>query len=150
MTAAQIVASMAIGEDEGAYCAGSEAEEQKLIARSAAMCNCLFDGEQNEKIRSWFDLAEIEHAAHMWLSQHDTFKELVVQSLRVMNTIAIDRAGAVTGLLGEGILSMYGKTYPDAPNPDNYPAIIRKALGELDDANRNELLRGFSKINIAI
>ncbi|WP_329743296.1 hypothetical protein [Dyella sp. A6] len=151
VVAAQFVTCIAIGEAEGAYAATSEEEKDRLIAVAAAKANYLFAREPDDSHLAKLNLREIDGEAEMWLSKQKKLQELVVQSLRVQNMVSYGRTGhAPEPPLGSKILAKYGSHYPDAPNPDSYPILVRQSLDELSQTNREDLLESFEHRGIQI
>lgn len=148
--AAQFVTCTAIGETEGAYDTTDEEEKNRRIAIAAAKANYLFARVPAEIHKTQFNLGAVAGDADVWLLQHMKFQELVVQSLRVQNMVAFGRDENLVEPLGVGILAKFGSQYPDAPDPDSFPALVKKSLNELSQRNKHDLLQAFERRGIHI
>ena len=147
---AQLVTYAALCEANGAYQATSEVEKNRLGAIAAAKANYLFAREPDDKYLADFNLSQLNEETETWLSQNPTFQELVVQSLRVQNMVMYGRTGAVHDLIGAKLLGKYGELFPVAPDPESYPTLIKRALDELNEHDKQELLDAFARRGIKL
>lgn len=118
---------------------GSEAEKT-TYRKAAAMTNYLFGYPPSELHLEKLDLVKERKTAIDWLRQDALFRELVVQSLRVMMMINFGR-NSDSSIIGEEVLCTFGSEYPAAPDIDNYPALVRRAIDSLPPDSRASLKR---------
>jgi hypothetical protein len=96
---------------------------------AAASANYLFNQPFHPMHLETFTKEVIEEEAMMWLSANErgdkNFCKLVVQSLRVLNTLEfMNNKNLHTTIIGEAILLEYGHNYKEEPNPKNYKELI--------------------------
>lgn len=118
---------------------GAPPSDEKDLSeiRAAARTNLLYGSPPNEAHRA-LDMAQEHRAALQWLEQTALFRELVVQTVRVIATVRYGRTGAVT-VEGEPILAAYGAEFPEAPTPDSYQALLVRALSTLTESQQKEI-----------
>ncbi|WP_288092294.1 hypothetical protein [Thiomonas sp.] len=113
-------------------------DEKELSGlRAAARTNILYGNPSNEARRD-LDLAEEHRAALRWLDHTPVFRELVVQTLRVIATVRYGRTDAAK-VDGEPILVAYGTEFPEAPTPDSYQALLVRALSTLTEGQQRDI-----------
>lgn len=119
-------------------------ENQVCMQLASATTNYLFNNPFNQNHLEAFTKEMIVEEAMRWLDSSDgmgdkNFCKLVVQSLRVLNTLEyINNKDSYTKLIGEEILTKYGKNYRDEPNPKTYKQLIIDLASfhlEKDDLN---------------
>jgi hypothetical protein len=81
----------------------SDSERQAVGMRAAAWANYLF-GKSPSPQHAHLNLEAEHRAARSWLKENELARELVVQSLRVANTVAYGKAGTAPEL-GMDLLS---------------------------------------------
>ena len=105
-------------------------ENDVCMQLASATTNYLFNNPFNLKHIEMFTKEVIVDEAMAWLDASDSlgdknFCKLVVQSLRVLNTLEyINNKDSYTKIIGEDILTKYGKNYSDEPNPKTYKQLI--------------------------
>ena len=114
----------------------SESEAMK----AAAMTNYLFGKAPSDMHTTQLDLGSEHRAAVAWLQEDSMIRELIVQSLRVMTTTA-HGGGKGASIVGEEILSRFGATYPQAPDPASYEALVMRAVQTLPTTAQMEISR---------
>jgi len=111
--------------------------------RTAAYANYLFGKPPLEEQKDLIDLDEIKKDSLEWLRKNTDSQELVVQSLRVLQT-AIYAKGDVDDISIHPALAEFGKNYPDAPNPTSYEKLVNDSLSLLTPTNQRKI-REFMK-----
>jgi hypothetical protein len=134
---AQMVTYTAIVNDLGFNDGRSEDEKATISARAAARTNFLF-GNEPAKTHNQFDLALEHRSASDWLAVSPLFRELVVQTLRVIFTVRHGTTGS-SAIVREDVLVKHGREFPDAPNPTEYPLLVQRAIGTLTDSQQVEI-----------
>ncbi len=127
---ARVVTALAALEHVRVKSTGLNRDADKEAMKAAAMTNYLFGETPAEMHRQQLDLQAEHEAAIAWLQQDPTLQELVVQSLRVMTT-ANYGSGKGASLVGEDILALLGPAYPQAPEPETYEALVKRAIKAL-------------------
>jgi len=122
----------------------SDADEMTKIM--AVRTNYLFgkdlsDNHKHLNVKEEFNLA-ID-----WLANDDLFRELVIQSLRIMNTSRLAK-GEELNVLGEDILTTYGYLYPEYLSPDDYEKLVFKAIDTLPLTSKNEVIERAKKLGL--
>ena len=116
-------------------------DKRAAIARSAgARTNFLFGSESTETHVENLDLGAEHQAAIEWLETNTLFRELVVQTRRVESTVRYGQTGSVEAI-GGSILANYGREFPDAPNPESYAALVKRAIDSLPERERAQFNR---------
>ena len=121
----------------------NESEIGKILAFRT---NYLFGREISES-HSHIDTESEINSANIWLSQDILFRELIVQSLRVMNTSRIAKGGDVV-FAGDEILKLYGSSFPESPTPDSYRKLVFKAIESLTPNARIDVLQRAKKLGL--
>lgn len=112
------------------YSLDSRMSENQCAAKAAAVANCFFGKSPDPRHVQQFNFVTLQTEAAGWLKANEPFRELVVQSLRVLNTAAHE--SSPTGpVIGESILVVFGSDYPDEPNPETYEELVHRVLGLL-------------------
>ncbi|MFQ5799921.1 MAG: hypothetical protein ACE5JJ_04175 [Nitrospinota bacterium] len=118
----------------------TEDERQMQPMWAAAMANYLFGRAPEERHKQILDLNIVEEMAHRWLRLDDRFRKLIVQTLRVRNTIYYARSGkSPFPIHGEKILAEFGRQYQDAPYPADYEVVVYKHLDLLSPELRQKV-----------
>ena len=121
-------------------------DEDELNKKMAVRTNYLFGKEVSDS-HFYLDLKAEFTSAIDWLSVDSLFRELVVQSLRVMNTSKIAKGEEVL-ILGEDILNTYGYLYPENSSPDDYKTLVFKAIDSLPSASKNEVIERANNLGL--
>jgi hypothetical protein len=125
---------------------GNYSNDEVLSKVMAVRTNYLF-GKDLSDSHSSLDLKNEFNSAIDWLANDSLFRELVVQSLRVMSTTKMVKSGEPT-VLGEDVLTIYGYLYPENSSPDNYKILVFKAVDSLDLKSRNDVLNKAKKLGL--
>ena len=133
--AAQMVVASALLNH---YSHDSSIPADHRAARAAAGANYLFGKDTDVGHASQFDLSKLQAEVTRWLQANEAFKKLVVQSLRVLNTATYATAGAGP-VIGEAVLSTFGRDYPDAPDPQTFEASVHGTLQHLPTKDRESI-----------
>ena len=104
--------------------------------KAAARTNFLFGNEPSEVHATQLDLPTEERAALEWLRTEPLYRELVVQTLRVVGTVRFGQGGNVNPVVGERVLSEFGAQFPVAPDPAAYDALVLRAVQALPEADQ--------------
>ena len=123
----------------------SDADEISKIM--AVRTNYLFGKELSDN-HVHLNIKDEFNSAIDWLSSDSLFRELVVQSLRVMNTSSLAKGGE-PNVLGEDILTTYGYLFPENLSPDDYKILVFKAIDSLPLASMNEVIERAKKLGLA-
>ncbi len=122
-------------------------DESELNKIMAVRTNYLF-GKNVSDSHTHLDIKEEFNSAIYWLANDDLFRELVIQSLRIMNTSRLAKGGE-PNVLGEDILTTYGYLYPEYLSPDDYNILVFKAIDSLPLTSRNEVIERAKKVGLA-
>ena len=126
----------------------SKIYDNKEIGKIIAVrTNYLFGKNSSELIEN-VDITNEKKSAIIWLSNDNLFCELVVQSLRVMNTSRIAKGGEAL-VLGEEILTTYGKIFPEKPSPDMYKILVFKAIDALPLDDKIDVIERGKKLGLS-
>ena len=117
---------------------GNYSDEEELTKIMALRTNYLF-GKDLSDSHSSLDVQAEFNSAIDWLANDDLFRELIIQSLRVINTSKMAKSGKPI-VFGEEIIKTYGYLYTEAPNPDNYKVLVFKAIESLSTMDKNNIL----------
>ena len=120
---------------------GASESEDDLAKRASAAANFL-NGQPLHATHADFDLPQIYAEARQWMRDNRTMRELVVQTLRVASQV--DYMVKTEEGLSEGrtlILTEFGSEFADAPRPETYEALVRRAIGTLPHRSQGRLLR---------
>lgn len=100
---------------------------------AAAVTNDLFGQPPNEISIANLNMDEVKQFGDELLKSNLADRELVVQSLRVWNTIYVWKNNCLPDPFDryEDILGTYGKEFPQVPNPTVYQSLIRRTLQSL-------------------
>jgi len=124
----------------GADEARSEKERRQLTMRAIAGADYLFGREPDSRVGKLVDLAREQEAARDWLRRNDRMRELVLDGLRLLNTL--NR----TGLVGEGLLIAYGQGSFRAPDLTVYGISVHEALCALPLHTQQAILYRWGKM----
>ncbi|MDP2229942.1 hypothetical protein [Methylotenera sp.] len=118
--------------------------------RAAAISNYLFCKPFQQMHKEKLDEDAVIADAERWLRTDDLFCGLIVQSLRVMNTLEFrNKNNSEETIIGEKILNEYGHIYKDAPNPQSFENLIfNLASMTLQDDHLNQVRSYANKIGI--
>ena len=111
----------------GADEARSEKERRQRTLRASAGADYLFGREPDSRIGKLLDLAREQEAARDWLRRNNRMRQLVLDGLRLLNTLNGNRQ-TTTGLVGEGLLMAYGQGSFRAPDLTVYGVSVHEAL----------------------
>jgi hypothetical protein len=134
---AQMTTYVALENELGVADARSEEEKSSIAARAAARTNFLY-GEAPADMHKNLDLAREHRFASDWLSANPLFRELVVQTLRVLSVVKFHRTQEVPRAEAT-VLDKYGHEFPSAPTPETYPVLLQRALATLTDTQQAEI-----------
>ena len=127
---AYIVVFDALKLDYGADEARTEKERKQYSARAHAAADYLFGREPSSRAVEALDLAREQEAARNWLLRNARMRELVLESLRVLNVLN-EHDHTRTGLVGEGLVMAYGQGSFRAPDVATYDALVHDAIYSL-------------------
>lgn len=127
---AQLAMAMALLSHFRVQQAPNDAEKSARAAKASAVANHFFGKESDLAHTRGFDLPSLYEEGNAWLQKNPLFKELVVQSLRVLNTVEFARTGKAP-VIGESLLVQFGPEFPLSPNPETYAALVAKAVESL-------------------
>lgn len=119
--------------------ATDESDQTARAAKAAAIANYFFGKTSDPLHTQSFDLPALYEEGHQWLLQNASFRELVVQSLRVIATAEYGMSGNAN-IVGETILTRFGREFPSAPNPETYKALVYKAIASLPPVDQQRVL----------
>ena len=125
---------------------GNYSDEEELTRIMAVRTNYLF-GKDLSDSHSSLDVKAEFNSAIDWLANDGLFRELIIQSLRVMSTSKMAKSGKPI-VLGEEIIKTYGYLYPEAPNPDNYKILVFKAIESLPTMDKNDILNKAKELGL--
>jgi hypothetical protein len=139
----QMAIYMMLSERSNFDSAQSDEERNEIAQKGAVWSNYLL-GKAPSKQHAHLDL-ETEHgAARNWLQENTLARELVVQSLRVANTVGYGINGT-SPQIGIKLLEMFGSEFPNEPNPAAYEALVNEAISTLSLKNQQSLLAWANK-----
>lgn len=128
---AQMAVYLSLKEDNEKSMDSSDAS---LFA--AAISNYLFGKTADPGHVEQFTLERIKSEGNQTITNNISIRKLVVQSLRVLSTIAYAQGKEVVGM---DILSTYGKEFPDSPNPDSYLSVIQESIQAMSSTVQESL-----------
>ncbi|UCV05062.1 hypothetical protein [Dechloromonas denitrificans] len=114
-------------------------DRNRVAQRAAAWTNYLFGSDSSDR-HSNLNL-DYEYAkAVQWLDDDSSgLQELVIQGLRIKNTVYHARTGTAE-LKGADLLKVFGSRYPDAPDLDKYAASVHLSMwASLTSEQRDEV-----------
>lgn len=119
-------------EDVGVDRATDQTERERLATRAGYQAKLLLSEPLNRpKYGSVSGDIESLNAA-VFMEKNPLMMELVVQTLRVKNTIYFAKYGeASKPLIGIEVLEYYGPKVKIEPDPDNYAALVRKVIDSM-------------------
>lgn len=127
---AHVAVSEALNHHYGFDEAVSELARSRCAARARAAADYLFGKPDRDADFDVAERAREQKAARDWLVRNEGMRELVVQSLRVIN--AMNRDGSKpSGLVGEGLLMAYGAGRFEALDLPAYEAVVHHAIDAL-------------------
>lgn len=136
----EMATTMIIIEDIGWNQATSNREKETLLTRAGAQASLLFDTSLEPEYQV-LDIERERKEALAWLERRPIFKELIVQTLRVRNTVKYSLTGqSPDPVIGISILELYGEHFPNEPNPENYNELIVKAVNSLPPLSQQKFL----------
>jgi hypothetical protein len=100
--------------------------------REMSMVNYLFGKEPSEKEAAQFGAAAIKQAAVDWLDGHQSFVELVIQSLKVqmIATKGLRESVDSNDLLSSPIFLKYQEYCPENADPHAYAALVSRMISQ--------------------
>lgn len=109
---------------------GGSADDGRERKYAAAVSNRLFANPSRLDDDEMFDPEEIEATAHAILEHDERVREVVVQSLRMMNRESGGRHPAI----GEDVLHRFGDEYPESPDARSFQQLVASYAEEIDAA----------------
>ena len=100
-------------------------DSNDVVLFAAAISNYFFGKTADPRHIEQFTLEKIKTTGNQIITNNNNIRKLVVQSLRVLSTIAYAQGKEEVGM---DILSTYGKEFPDSPNPDSYLTVIHESI----------------------
>jgi len=130
----------------GAGEARSEKQRRQCRMRAHLSADYLFGREPDPDSRAveTLDLAREQEVARDWLNANARMRELVLESLRVLNLLNEDRQPR-TGRVGEGLLMAYGQGSFRAPDLATYDALVHDAIYSLPLHAQQSIFYGLAK-----
>lgn len=120
--------TMMMMHDAGMSQASEDSEQLDIATRIGAQASLLFDKPLAPE-QMQLDIEREREEALAWLERQVLFKKLVIQTLRVNNTIEFARTGqAPDPIIGAAILERYGEQYQDEPNPETYNSLVSEVI----------------------
>lgn len=100
--------------------------------REMSMVNYLFGKEPSEKEAAQFGATAIKDAAVDWLDGHQSFVELVIQSLKVqmIATKGLGESVDSNNLLSSPIFLKYHESYPEEADLHAYAALVSRMISQ--------------------
>ena len=124
--------------------ARSEKERGRCSARAGVAADYLFGRQPDGRAVETLDLAREQEAARNWLNRNVRMRELVLESLRVLNLLN-DNSRTRTGLVGEGLIMAYGRGSFRAPDLANYEVLVHGAIYSLALHTQQSIFYGWAK-----
>ena len=129
--ASRMATAMMLMHDLGISKAGSEKEQMQIAVRAGAQACLLFDQPLAPE-HGDLDTEAERYFAFTWFDRQSLFKKLIVQTLRVDNTLHYARSGQVPDpIIGKTLLESFGKQFKEEPNPDSYYALLGEAINSM-------------------
>lgn len=98
---------------------------ESALLFAAAVSNYLFGKSANQRHIEQFTLEKIESTGNQLIKDNKSIRELVVQSLRVVSTVSVAAGKEAVGM---NILSVYGREFPQSPDPGSYAELVHKSI----------------------
>jgi len=131
---------LAYGSDD----AHSAKDRKRCDLRAKMAADYLFSREPDPDALETLPVAREQELARDWLKRNDTMRELVLESLRVLNVMD-DHAGSRTGPIGEGLVRAYGRGSFKALDHAAYDALVQRAIGSLPLHLQQSIFYGWAK-----
>jgi hypothetical protein len=133
-------------EDVGVDTTKDQTERERLGNRAEYQARLLMSEPLNKfEYRNLASEAEALNAA-VFMEKYPLMMELVVQTLRVRNTIYFARYGEPSEpLIGVEVLEGYGGRVGQEPDPDNYAALVQKVIDSMSDIGKARMHEHFLK-----
>ena len=128
----------------GAGAARSEKQRRQCGTRAHLAADYLFGREPDSRAVETHDLAREQEVARDWLNANARMRELVLDSLRVLNLLNQD-SQTRTGFVGEGLLMAYGEGSFRAPDVATYDALVHDAIYSLPLHAQQSIFYGLAK-----
>ena len=118
----------------------SDSEKDAVAKRGSAAANFL-NGQPPHETHAGLDLQQIYAEASQWMQDNPTMRELVVQTLRVSWVVDyMVKRGDLPSEERMSILTKFGSEFPNAPDPNSYEALVRRAIGTLPVSSQARVL----------
>jgi len=125
--------------DFGMDKAKDDSERMSIAARVGAQASIIYDKPLAPEHQN-LDIDKVRYDALTWLDHQHVFKELVIQTLRVANSLEYLSRGQVPGpTIGASVLERYKNHSPEDLNPDAYQALLSKAIDPMPSQWRKKL-----------
>lgn len=142
---AEMATTMKIMEDIGWNQATSNLEKENILTRGGAQASLLFDISLEPEYLT-LDIERERKESLAWLERRPIFKELIVQTLRVRNTVTYSLTGqSPDPIIGISILEQYGEHFPNEPNPENYNELLVRAVNSLSPLSQQKFMSQLNK-----
>ncbi len=126
--ASRMATAMMLMKELGMSEAGSEEEKMQIAVRAGAQASILFDQPLAPE-HGDLDIEAERYSVLAWFKRQSIFKELIVQTLRVDNTLQYARSGqAPDPIIGKVLLESYGEEFKEAPDPESYYKLLREVI----------------------
>ena len=126
--AARMATALMLMHDMGMSNANNQAKQESIANRAGAQGSLLF-GKPLDPGHRFLNLEKERDEAFAWLELQPLFKKLVVQTLRVDNTVAFALTGeAPMPVIGIATLERYGAQFRDGPNPVSYQSLVSEVI----------------------
>ena len=103
-----------------------EMDKTEAMTWAVAIVNDLFGNPTSKISTASLDMDEVSRCANALLENKLEYRELVVQSLRVLTTVHFGRNKQLPDTYSkyERILSRYGGEFPEIPRPEVYKKLV--------------------------
>lgn len=141
---AYIVVFDALKLEHGEDRANSQKERKRCSARAEVSADYLFGREPDQRTGRNLDLAREQEAAREWLMRNAQMRELVLESLRILNVLNENKQSQ-TGPTGEGLLMAYGGGSFRAFDLETYDIMVHDAIFSLPLQAQQSIFYGWAK-----
>jgi len=122
----------------------SAKDRKRCDQRAKMAADYLFGRELDPDALETLSVAREQELARDWLKRNEVMRELVLESLRVLNAMD-DHPRGRTGPIGEGLVMAYGRGSFKALDLAAYDALVQRAIYSLPLHTQQSIFYGWAK-----
>lgn len=108
---------------------------QAAAEKAVALIQWIFEGTLELECTRSFTLHQVKSLALGWLHDHENYRALVVQTLRVEAIVRFGM-GDVGAAIPSELLVTFGSEFPTRPDPGSYSALLDRVIETLPPSAR--------------